>query len=195
MDKVFQDQATLTLFLLFFLPGFLSLKVYDLLVPGERRDFSKSLFDAIAYSALNFAVLLPLIWQITAPGEMSWPRYLFAVVVFVVAPIFWPVSFLYLRRRPWFSSRIVTPHPRAWDALFVQREPYWVIVHLKDGRRVGGVYAANSFASSSPAGPELYLEETWDLDAAGNFMSPVPQSAGVLILGDEVVALELFVYP
>lgn len=58
MEKIFEGNSLL-LFLIFFIPGFVSFKIYDLLVPGERRDFSKSAFDAIAYSALNFAILLP----------------------------------------------------------------------------------------------------------------------------------------
>jgi hypothetical protein len=45
----------ITLVVVFFLPGFISMKVYDLMAPGERRDFSKSLFEAISYSTLNFA--------------------------------------------------------------------------------------------------------------------------------------------
>jgi len=40
----------LALFIVFFVPGFISMKVYDLLVPGETRDASKSLLDAISYS-------------------------------------------------------------------------------------------------------------------------------------------------
>ena len=51
----------LTLFLIFFLPGFISMKVYGLMVPGEPRDFSKSVLEAISYSTLNFAVLFWLI--------------------------------------------------------------------------------------------------------------------------------------
>jgi len=35
----------LVLFLVFFIPGFISIRVYDSLVPSERRDLSKSLFD------------------------------------------------------------------------------------------------------------------------------------------------------
>jgi hypothetical protein len=60
VEKFFENEQVLALFLVFFVPGFLSLKVYDLLVPGERRDFSRAAFDAVAYSALNFGVLLPL---------------------------------------------------------------------------------------------------------------------------------------
>ena len=38
-------------FWLFFVPGFISIKVYDLLVPTERRPFQNTLAEAIAYSA------------------------------------------------------------------------------------------------------------------------------------------------
>ena len=86
MEKLFEKQETLLLFLLFFVPGFVSIKVYDLLVPGERRDFSKSFYEAIAYSALNVGVLfwvfdfilsaqLPRFWWyvcwFTGPGFVS----------------------------------------------------------------------------------------------------------------------------
>ena len=42
MEKLFDNQAAFALFLVFFVPGFISLKVYDLFIPSERRDFSKS---------------------------------------------------------------------------------------------------------------------------------------------------------
>ena len=47
----------LVLFLIFFIPGFVSIKVYDLLIPGEQRDFSKSILEVIGYSALNYGAL------------------------------------------------------------------------------------------------------------------------------------------
>jgi hypothetical protein len=58
MEKLFEGQGTLALSLIFFIPGFITLKVYDLLIPGEVRDFSKSLCDGGAYSSLNFAAPL-----------------------------------------------------------------------------------------------------------------------------------------
>jgi len=39
------------------------IQVYDLLVPSLRRDFSKSLFEAIAYSAVNLGAFSPLIYM------------------------------------------------------------------------------------------------------------------------------------
>jgi hypothetical protein len=70
-----------------------------------------------------------------------------------------------------------------------------VIIHLKDQRRIGGLYRGKSFASHSPAPPEIYLEEVWMLDENGGFTdSRVDSTAGVLIMGTEILALEFFRY-
>ena len=39
MENLFKNQETFALFLIFFVPGFISIMVYDLRIPGERRDF------------------------------------------------------------------------------------------------------------------------------------------------------------
>jgi hypothetical protein len=90
MEKLFEAQGTLALFLIFFIPGFISLKVYDLLVPGERRDFSKSLFDAVAYSSLNFVALLWLI-GIVRSGSLPWLWYAAMFVLLIGMPAAWPI--------------------------------------------------------------------------------------------------------
>jgi len=51
----------LGLFLAVFMPGFVSVKVYDMLIPGEPRDFSKSVFEVVGYSVLNYAALFWLV--------------------------------------------------------------------------------------------------------------------------------------
>ena len=196
MEKLFEGN-TLSLFLIFFIPGFISLKIYDLLVPGERRDFSKSAFDAIAYSALNFAVFLPLILliqpELFSARQKNWlivPAYL----VLLVCPAIWPFLLIKLASTKLFLRYFVHPTPRAWDYLFGRREQFWIIVHLKDLRRIGGRFGTQSFASSSPAEPEIYLEEAWKLDDNGAFLAPVERSRGILIMADEIVAVELFEY-
>jgi hypothetical protein len=42
-----------------------------------------------------------------------------------------------------------TVHPisKPWDFVFSKKQPYWIIVHLSDGRRIGGRFGENSFAS------------------------------------------------
>ena len=86
----------LTLFLIFFLPGFISMKVYDLMVPGEPRDVSKSVFEAIAYSTLNFGVLFWLIAIIQADDFYHRHLILYSMAVaaiMVVVPACWPFLF------------------------------------------------------------------------------------------------------
>jgi len=76
---------------------FISMKVYDLIVPGERRDFSKSLVEAISYSAMNFAALSWLI-AIVQTGDYYHNHFiLFLISVFVILfafPVCWPFAFL-----------------------------------------------------------------------------------------------------
>ena len=49
--------------------------------------------------------------------------------------------------------------------------------------------------SHSPAAPEIYLEEVWKLDENGGFTdSRIDSTAGILIMGAEIVALEFFRY-
>jgi hypothetical protein len=75
--------------------------------------------------------------------------------------------------------------PSAWD--YVVREPRgsWVKIQLKDGLGIiGGIYGSNSVASLDPRRADVYLEETWQLDEAGNFVGPVIDSQGVWVAHD-----------
>ena len=79
----------LILFLAAFLPGFVSIKVWDLLVAGDSREFNRFWLDAIGYGAFNFAVFSWLILPVWTDGRVPeiwmWP------VVFLLGPVFWPI--------------------------------------------------------------------------------------------------------
>jgi hypothetical protein len=195
MEKLFETQGTLALFLIFFIPGFITLKVYDLLVPGEARDSSKSLLDAVAYSSLNFGALIWLVLIVWSGNLPPWLWYLAMCILLVGMPVMWPVIFLRIRRLPWVARHVASPNARVWDDIFAKRTPYWVIVHLKDQRRIGGLYGYRSFTSHSPAPPEIFLEEVWHVDEDGGFTgSVVEETAGILVMGTEIEALEFFEY-
>lgn len=193
MEHLFESQETLALFLMFFIPGFITLKVYDLLIPGETRDFSKSLFDAVAYSSLNFAALLWLVQLLLSGRVPPWLWYEALAVLLIGMPALWPVIFLRLRKFPWIARRLTSPNARVWDDIFARPTSYWVIVHLKDQRRIGGRYRTRSLTSRSPAPPEIYLEEVWHVDPDGGFTGTrVQGTAGILIMGSDILALEFF---
>ncbi len=184
----------LPLFLVFIVPGFVSLKVWDLLVPGERRGLDNSLIDLVAYSALNFAALVWLIAPLLGRQLSQTASYLTVAAVFLVFPALWPVFWNWLRTRQWLRRYVMHPMARPWDYVFSKREPAWVIVHLKDGSVIGGRYDASSFASSWPAPEQLYLEELWELDAHRDFIRAIVRSRGAIILGADIRAIEFFEY-
>lgn len=185
----------LPLFIAFVIPGFISLKSYQLLFPGEPKSSDKLLIDAIAYSSINYAILFWPIYEVEHHGvrELHPTMYaLFYVFALLVAPIVWVFLFKWVRTTQ-FAQQIM-PHPtsKPWDFVFSKRRPYWIVVTLKNGNRVGGRYDALSFASSAPAAEQLYLEEQWVINKDGGFDRPCNETAGILILSPEIVTVELF---
>ncbi|RRW28849.1 DUF6338 family protein [Ectopseudomonas oleovorans] len=185
----------LVIFIAFVVPGFISLKTYELLQPGLARDSSQQVVDAVAYSSINYALLLWPIYivehqQLQACNPTLYA--LFYVFVLLIAPIGWACAFLWLRKTQFFQKSIAHPTGKPWDYVFSKRAPYWVIATLNDGRQIAGRYDEKSFASSSPAIEQIYLEEAWVLNEDGGFERPRVDSAGIIILSQDIVTLELF---
>ena len=176
--------------MLFFLPGFIFIKSSSLLVASNDSDFSKKWYDAVAYgiifSGLTYIAYLLLNSYICV--------YVFPVFGMVILPFISPFLLQYLRSKPFFYKRILRPEVSAWDYIFSSRKSYWLIIHLKDGRNIGGVYSSNSFTSAFPYKQDIYLEEVWKLNKKKKFVSKVERSAGIWIVSDEISSIEFFVY-
>lgn len=184
----------LAMFLLFVVPGFISIKCYQLAFPGTVRATSEQLIDAVAYSSINYALLFVpfmLVKKLALASSYPLVYYLFYFFAIFVAPILW-VLIWKLMRASSFMQR-TAPHPTAkpWDFVFQKRKWYWVKVTLANGTVIGGRYAGNSFASSAPAPEQMYLEECWVLGEKGQFFRKKNQTAGVLILSKEISHIEL----
>ena len=189
------DANKLALFIAFIIPGFISLKTYELLLPAAIRDSDKQLIDAVAYSSVNYALMLgPIFFVETYQVRQLYPAayILFYVSVLFVAPIVWAYVMKRLRSTDFFQRSMPHPIAKPWDYFFSKRNAYWVIVTLKDGKKFAGRYDSESFASSSPAPEQLYLEEAWVLNTEGGFERPRLDSAGILILSSEIIAVEFF---
>jgi hypothetical protein len=165
------------------------------MVPGERRDFSKSLFEVISYSTLNFGALFWLIVPIQR-GDFSRSHFvlfsLAVILIMVIFPACWPVVFLRLSRWRRVAKYFVHPIRKPWDYVFGKRCPFWIIVHLQSGQKLGGRFDTESFASSDPAEEQIYLQEVWILDEAGRFIGQVERSRGIIIMKSEIRAVEFF---
>jgi len=185
----------LLLFIAFVIPGFVSIKTYELLIPGAPRESDKLLIDAVAYSSINYALLLLPIYLVESHEvrETCPSGYVaFYVFVLLLAPILWVLAFKKLRTTEFFQRSMPHPTKKPWDYVFAQRKPYWAIVTLKDGTKIAGRYDSCSFASSAPAPEQIYLEETWVVNADGGFERPREETAGILVLSSEIVSVEFF---
>ncbi|OBH18485.1 DUF6338 family protein [Mycolicibacter sinensis] len=89
------------------------------------------------------------------------------------------------------------PAPRAWDYLFSDRSRKgWIILHLKDGSRVGGAWNG-SYAAGYPDDQDLYLSRQVALTADGRFRlgddgQPHRRESGLLIRWNEVQYLDFY---
>ena len=182
-------------FIAFVVPGFISLKTYALLQPTQVKDSAQQLIDAVAYSSVNYALLMAPIYAVEHFNLRTFYPTLYVIFYFVVvlvAPIAWAWAFLWLRKTQLLQRSVAHPTGKPWDFVFSQRERYWVIATLTDGRQIAGRYDSKSFASSSPAAEQIYLEETWVLSDGGGFERARNDSAGIIILAKEIATLELF---
>lgn len=187
-DKVF-------LFILFFVPGFISMKVYHLLIASENTKFSESLNEAIGFSAINFASFSWLIILIHSNGFYKmyffWYLILCLFIVFI-APILWTVFYVWIAKSKKLRKYILSPIKNPWDYYFEKRKSCWVIVNLKSGEKIGGVYSDNSFSSAFPHKTQIYLEQLWNIDEHGNFLSLKNRNKGVIIFGDDIKSIEFY---
>lgn len=184
----------LLLFIAFAVPGFISLKSYEILCPSGSKSGGDRLIDAVAYSCINYAVLfLPIRWIEDSGSIRRCPiaYYLFYLFVFVIAPFLWALFWKKLRATEFFQRSAPHPTAKPWDFLFEQRKPYWVKVVLNDGSIIAGRYASKSFASSAPADEQIYLEETWILGEGGEFARKVDRTAGTMVLAKNISYVEL----
>ena len=189
------EPEKIILFLAFFMPGFISIKVYELIVATKHRDFSNSVLEAIGYSVLNFAVLSWLIFLISsADFNKNKPVLYFIciILIFFIFPTIWPLLFVLASKLKIFKKYILSPINMPWDDVFSKRETYWVIVHMKDGRKIGGKYGTLSRASAFPNQRQLYLETLWELDNNNKFIKKIERSKGAIFFEDEVSIIEFF---
>jgi len=191
------DAEKLLIFIAFVIPGFISLKVYELLNPGMYKESSKQIVDAVTYSCLNYSIL---VWPIlaversTLGKDMPNVYSMFYFGVLFLAPIIWVFLWQWIRKNKFIQKAIPHPTQKPWDYVFSKREPYWVKVKLKDGAVIGGKYAENSFASSSPAEEQIYLEESWLINEKGGLERKKNQTAGVIVLSKDIHVIEFMKY-
>ena len=184
------------LFSVFFVPGFVYLKAYRLFFAETRTDFSKDFYEAIGVSFLNAIIFAwPLYKMHSEAFYEVYPIIYYPSIVFVliIIPALEAFAFFFCSQKKWFSSILVSPVKGVWDPFFSKRESYYVIVTLKNGRKIAGKYGKDSYSSTYPHPKELYLQEVWKLNEKNGFEKIVPKTEGILISDNEISTIEFFI--
>jgi hypothetical protein len=187
------DWSKLAIVALFALPGFISLRVWSLIFPTSELPLKDQLGEALSFGILNAMICAPLFFLLLPATPLT--LYGLAILTLVVLPAIWPFPALWLMRALQRANVILVTSRSAWDDVFLRDEPYFVIVHLKDGARVGGYYGSNSFAGLHPISGHLYLEQLWYTDDQGRFTSAVQDSRGLILRPQDYKYIELMAVP
>lgn len=176
--------------LIIILPGFISLKIWKLLIPSHDHRISDYFIETICYSAINFSFLF---WLIPIANQQK--GFLFFIcylIIMIVAPCIWPFLWKLLITCKLFKGHLIHPTQKAWDYYFGLGNMCFMLIHLKNGNLIGGLYYKNSFASSYPENQDLYLKEVWKINKKGEFISKIDRTDGMLITYDVIDYIELF---
>jgi len=174
------------------------MQIYRLLMPAKALDWQNSIIEGLFYSSINYGFCLPLLSLILYLFTIKAnPFMLFFVGLFVlfVAPIIWPIIFTKMVKSKKIFKNLQIPFPKAWDFFFDKRKPCFVLIHLKNGKLIGGYYGINSYATSYPNEGDLYLELVYETDNLGHFGKCIQDSKGMLIRQNDYDYIELFSIP
>lgn len=193
MDALKDFDFLLVLF--FIVPGFISMRVYSLLRPTDSGPLKENIYEAVTFSVINYVLMewaVPLAREYGSTPNGTIPRIVLLAAAFLVVPALLPVLLDFALRKLEVYEGILKRTKTAWDDYFLRRRSCWIIVHLKDGRRLGGYFGNKSFASLYPNSGHLYLQELWRLGSNGEFEAQVEGSEGIILRPDDYQMIEMF---
>ncbi len=185
---------TLYLFLFLIVPGLVAMETYDLLVAGPRRQFGKYAVELLAIGLCNFVIVSPLFGFVlnpTSPTCHRWTWNAGLVAAVVLAPIAEAAVFSAFRKWDRLRGVLIQPTLTPWDFFFSKAETCWVRLVLKSGKVLAGYFGDQSYATSFPEPPQIYLERVWKFQNGG-FSMQVENSNGAIVSLSECQYVEFF---
>ncbi len=181
--EVFKDLNTVELFIAFFIPGFVIVKIWEYFVPAESSDWGKRLPEVISYSSMYYAVTIWPYFLLLARYAGLAPYYVYLDIFLL--PIAAGMVIVKLRGLPMRTNRGIQATP--WDQFFQRvssdpslREGVLVDVRLKDSTQLLGYFGQKSFASTFPKPAQIYLQQLYEFDKNGAARPIVPDTGALI---------------
>lgn len=126
--------------------------------------------------------------------------WLWSWLHYVIVPLVIAIAVVVFDQREWFYKisnrlglRLAHHIPAAWDYAFSKMsEGTFVWVKLNSGTEYAGKMGARSFASSSTAERDLYLDEVWRINEGDKPWTRMEPTRGVLLCGKDIKRIEIF---
>jgi hypothetical protein len=184
-------------FLVLIAPGFIAIRTIELRISGEQRKASDAIIDI-----LLFSIVTDLIWGVIlrTAGVQQWtalPLWILVpgLIAFVFAtPIGLVFAYVYLRKMLARPGIAMDMEPKPWGWVFNEylQEPVQIVLTLKDGKRVGGLWQDPSYASGYPADEQIFFSEVYSVDETGALIARIPHHRGILVDKTIVDYVEFF---
>jgi hypothetical protein len=171
--------------------------VYDLRVPGERRNYADLGIALVGYSVLIDVIAFVFLRLHPISLNQTLPVVFFAVFAGLIMPVAAGWFIVELRELLARRGLVKSSMPTAWDYLFTelgkQHEAVAIVVTLSDGRRIGGFWAENPFASSYPADEDLLITVPCTIDqVTGQILKRIAGAKGLLVKRGDILTIEIF---
>jgi hypothetical protein len=175
-------------------PGFVALAIYDLRVPGERRKWGDMGIALVAYSILIDVTSAAYLRLFPIAASATGAVVAFGIVADLVVPALVGWFVVDLRELLAAKGLLLSAMPKAWDEFFrrIQSKQVALVVTLKDGRKVGGFWAENPFASSFPADEDLLITVPVSIDDEGRFLKRIAHAEALLVSRNDILTIEAF---
>ncbi|HET7229230.1 MAG TPA: DUF6338 family protein [Longimicrobium sp.] len=188
------DVTTVLLFIVVVFPGMISINVYRVLMPARPLDWTTAVLQGLFYSAVNFVPGLPLLYLLLFgrdPLEHPVRYFVAALLVLIVMPMLWPMATVAAFKSNWLRSQFKIRYPTAWDFFFDRCKSSLVLVHMKNGALLAGLWGPGSYAGTFPNDGDIYLEKVYGIDE-GEIGEPLPNTRGVLLRKRDYEYVEFF---
>lgn len=184
----------------FLVPGFVWCSMVAMLVPQKGEQSQISFLRFLTFSCVNYALWSWLIFLLIK-SEFFTDHAVRSAVAWGLITLISPVVLGLLTGH--FSQREMVlrflrrlglnpmhPIPTAWEYKFSSTtSPVWVLVTLKGGGRIAGIFGSGSFASSEATERDIYIQQLFTIHDDGPWQA-VPRSDGILIKHDQIQTIE-----
>ena len=179
-----------------FAPGLIILWARSRVTAGPKPELQERLISYALASTAYYAAVSPLFYVVNC---VELPIWLWTSLQYALLPaaIGWLLAYCSQRGLEYkiadkFGLQLCHHIPAAWDFTFSQMaEGKYILVTLKDGSRIGGIFDSASFSSSSKDERDMLIGDVWNVDEKeGWHQADPPRSA--LLCGGDIHYIEIF---